>query len=362
MPVLVSNRAGTSTGLDIFYKKFDSLVASHVEITIATGFVSVDSLVHMIGLIRQNPKSFKSLNVYIGMGLRGRQRAAADVLDAELGTRHLGGVYVVRQWPFHGKIYLYGNGGNLTAATIGSSNLDAILSQHQHVELDLLTSESSILAELGGFVDNTLDPASVSLSKVATQPGPIGPVGPSGQVLNYQTDISDDRLDVLQGVSKISSSEMLAVLAALSGKDFFHKLKTHKKSNLNVFHGKGRLNRRPDKSTYINPRAWYEIEIILSQSEREDPNAPPSGDFTVVTDDGWQFDLRRQGDYGKNIRSLSDLRALGKWLKGRLEDSGALKPSELVTDSTLGEYGRDNIRFTPIQDGSGRWYIDFSSP
>ena len=91
-----------------------------------------------------------------------------------------------------------------------------------------------------------------------------------------------------------------------------------------------------------------------------DPDCPPPGDFTVVTDDGWSFECRRQGDYGKNIRSKPTLLILGKWVKGRLEASGALRTGDLVTDETLDSYGRGDIRFTQIEDESSHWYLDFS--
>ena len=80
--------------------------------------------------------------------------------------------------------------------------------------------------------------------------------------------------------------------------------------------------------------------------------------FTVVTDDGWKFNCKVSGDYSKNFRSEGDLKILGKWLKGRLENAGVLKVGDPVTAQTLREYGRDNFSLKKtIKEGI--WFLDF---
>ena len=169
-------------------------------------------------------------------------------------------------------------------------------------------------------------------------------------------------LGQFEGVRKVTGAELVNSRRRLSSAHFSHRIKTAPyagKSNINAWNGKPRLQRRPGGITHT-PRPWYEFEIILPEEERLDSGCPPPGDFTVVTDDGWSFECRRQGDYGKNIRSKPTLLILGKWVKGRLEASGALRTGDLVTDETLDSYGRGDIRFTQIEDESSHWYLDFS--
>ena len=76
------------------------------------------------------------------------------------------------------------------------------------------------------------------------------------------------------------------------------------------------------------------------------------------TDDGWSFRCKVSGDFSKNLRTDDDLKILGKWIKGRLENAGALKAGEMCTDATLAKYGRSDIKLTKIS-GSNDWYLDF---
>ena len=132
----------------------------------------------------------------------------------------------------------------------------------------------------------------------------------------------------------------------------------HGKSNLNVFFGKGRM----DKRGLVKPRHWYEAELIVPKEVTSKPGYPqsqtPESVFDVITDDGWKFKCKVSGDYSKNFRSENDLKILGKWLKGRLENAGALKVGEPVTEETLRKYGRYTFTLTKttIPD---LWYLDF---
>ena len=80
--------------------------------------------------------------------------------------------------------------------------------------------------------------------------------------------------------------------------------------------------------------------------------------FDVITDDGWSFKCKVSGDYSKNFRSEGDLKILGKWLKGRLENAGVLKVGDPVTKETLDLYGRNTFTLTKTNK-TGIWYLDF---
>jgi len=130
------------------------------------------------------------------------------------------------------------------------------------------------------------------------------------------------------------------------------------KSNLNVYFGKG----REGKNGVIKPRPWYEVELIVPKKIATKEHYPQSetaeASFDVITDDGWKFKCKVSGDFNKNFRSEGDLTILGKWIKGRLENAGALSVGEPITDDTFVKYGRDYFTFTKT-DEPNLWYLDF---
>jgi len=130
-------------------------------------------------------------------------------------------------------------------------------------------------------------------------------------------------------------------------------------SNLNVFFGKGRKS----KNGLIKQRHWYEVELIVPKEVTSMPGYPQSKTdeaiFDVITDDGWSFSCKVSGDDSKNLRSEGDLKILGKWLKGRLENAGFLKGGEPVTSTTLRQYGRNTFTLTKLTEPNNTWFLDF---
>lgn len=112
----------------------------------------------------------------------------------------------------------------------------------------------------------------------------------------------------------------------------------------------------------IKPRHWYEVELIVPKSITAQNGYPqestPEAIFDVVTDDGWSFKCKVSGTNSKNLRSEGDLKILGKWLKGRLENAGVLKVGDPVRRETLKQYGRDTFTLTKTIK-PGVWYLDF---
>lgn len=342
------------------------------SVTVATGYTSAEALAFIGSVVEQNELlrgSESKVSVILGManlqGLHPTIASAAGLLDKKLRAHGVGSVRPVTEWPFHGKVYLFSRGGSPRSAIIGSSNASALGPSHRLGEIDLLTRDTSMLSSVVGFLEGTLSSALGFLEDL--EPGSL--VSSTGKRLHhpgrfdFYADIEGEPLDILKGVNRVAPSELDVVKSSLlTKKTFVHRLKSGndvQKSNLNAALGKGRLRRRLDGSTFIVPRPWYEIELILPKEERESPLAPPAR-FRVITDDGWTFEVKRQGDYLKNLRTVEDLRPLGLWIKGRLEASGCLTVGDLITEQTLDCYGTHRLRFTPIGDGSGRWFLDFS--
>ena len=120
-------------------------------------------------------------------------------------------------------------------------------------------------------------------------------------------------------------------------------------SSLNLYHGKGRL-----ANNVYTPRPWYEAEVTLGKDNY--PGIPR--DFLAITDDGFEIEMQRRsgGPKGHPELGLKDLtskgkRAIfGKWIKGKLEGSGALLKTELIDDSTFESYGTNMLEFYSISD------------
>ena len=117
----------------------------------------------------------------------------------------------------------------------------------------------------------------------------------------------------------------------------------------------GRWNRNTGK---VIPRNWFEGELIVDKETTRN-TLYPKGNFKVITDDGYSFECRTQGDNNKNIRSTGSLNVLGKWIKLKLQKSGALEPLTLVTSETFERFGQDNLRFYKISEDV--YFMEFKS-
>ena len=183
-------------------------------------------------------------------------------------------------------------------------------------------------------------------------------------IAELEIDTFNDENALLDGhefVEKVSPQKLAAAMLAKTDVAFEIPIKPYEvspQSNLNVFFGKG----RESKNGLVKPRHWYEVELIVPKSVTSQPGYPQSQTdnavFTVITDDGWSFKCKVSGDYSKNFRSEGDLKILGKWLKGRLENAGVLTVGTPVTADTLNRYGRNSFTLTQTTM-PGVWFLDF---
>ncbi len=167
---------------------------------------------------------------------------------------------------------------------------------------------------------------------------------------NYKTRISASNLDEL-----VKYDPSTITLEGLPSFDLDLRRYTDKtKSSLNVYFGKGRLNRSSGK---ITPRPWYEVALIATADTIREP-AYPRGNFDAYTDDGLIIPMSANGANNKNIQSRGGLVIFGMWLKQKLQNAGALIPLTPVSDDTLDAYGRSHITFYKF--GENKYYMDFS--
>ena len=166
------------------------------------------------------------------------------------------------------------------------------------------------------------------------------------------TKFKTPEFKVLKGydhVTEVSKDQIDEYKDMRTGVIVHMPFKTDPKSNLNTYFGAGKIKNR------YSPRGWYEVELILNK-DTEAANILPTGkSFTVVTDDGYSFNLSRQGDYNKNLRSDSNLKILGRWIKGRMENYGALEIGKPVTEETIKRFGKSQMVFEETK--SGIWLL-----
>ena len=179
----------------------------------------------------------------------------------------------------------------------------------------------------------------------------------------YTPRIVEDENKLLEGhdgVDKINKSDLINVYATKRALLFKIPIKASEdtqKSNLNAFFGKG----RESKNGLIKPRHWYETEIIVPKQITSQAGYPKKESvITVFTDDGWKFKCKISGDYGKNFRSEGDLKILGRWIKGRLENKGSLKVGEPVTEDTMKHYGRNDFELISTANPEV-WILNFKA-
>lgn len=318
------------------------LVAKNV--IIASGCTSLDIIHAYEGSFENIAKSGGTSRLLLGMafyeGLSQKKLDAVTSLNKKLMKHgNSSGVYVTNGRRYHGKVYYFSN-NDQNNIYVGSSNFSSsgtkgniectvpILAEKQKETLinflkDLYSADYSInISEAEITVPGK---KKVVLHTVQSQWESINRYNPNE-------------------IDKKSLPKFEFPLSRIAEKE---------KSNLNVYFGKGRLNRSTGK---ITPRPWYEIELIAS-NDLNSQTYYPKGDFLAYTDDGYIIPMRTQGDYYKNIRSKQSLQLFGIWLKGKLEQSGALKKYEPVTLDTLEEYGNDKLTLYKIEEG--KFFMEF---
>ncbi|MCQ2343049.1 MAG: NgoFVII family restriction endonuclease [Paludibacteraceae bacterium] len=333
---IVGNLQTTST--EELYKQ---LVEQASDFNIATGYITNESIVEIQQAAQyrlSSPKGPMKLNLLIGMnyieGFTRLQYNAIQKLHTYLAEQNIGKVMLSPKALYHGKMYSFLLGSQCLASFIGSSNLGSFVGTSQNnIESDAVFTNSD-----GNPINQRIielyDQIGVSLSDIP-------------EIKEFTTK-SNVLLDGHDHVAKISSAHLKDLVCEKTGIRCEIPLKSEPKSNLNTYFGAGKIKGR------YSPRSWYEVEIVISNKL----NCPLPGSkqiFTVVTEDGYEFDCQRQGDYDKNLRSSYDLKILGKWIKGQMENAGVLEILEPVTDETFRRFGKSKLMFEELK--CGKWLM-----
>lgn len=343
MELLLSNKhpanfQGINSSNDIFV----NYLRDSDSITMATGYISSDSLIELSKIVEINHKP--KIELMIGMhyfeGFTRSQYEAASSLNQILNSKSLGGIYLSNTRKFHGKMYHFDGHLISPAIMIGSSNLDSCISKNpMNYEADVLITETDEVHKYNTYLKSLIGNLSVPFDKIIID-----------SFIEKNTLLENQ-----YGVEKVDSVLLAELKTNLTDIEFKLPIKTEPKSNLNAFFGKGRENKRG----FVTPRPWYEVELIVSNSITQISDFPYCTEFDVITDDGWKFKCKTSGDFSKNLRSNDDLKILGKWLKGRLESANCLKVGEPVTDQVLNNYGRNYIDLVKTKEDN-LWFLSFN--
>lgn len=310
-----------------YFKRF---VEDATLFNVATGFISNDSIAALKQILEFREGQL-SLNLFIGMnyldGFTKLQYNAITDLEGFLQQNKLGHVYLSPSALFHGKMYSFVKGSNCIGSFVGSSNLGSFVGTgNNYIESDIL------------FLDREATTINSSIKTI------IQTLGAKLNDLPEITSFVAPDIKVLRDysyVEELSPQRLEQIKCSVTGRTIQVPLKVEAKSNLNTYFGKGKI-----KGKY-SPRGWYEVELIVSKTLPNIDILPDKnhGPFHVVTSDGFAFDCERQGDYSKNLRSSKDLKILGRWIKGQMENEGALRIGEPVTSETLTKFGKSSILF-----------------
>lgn len=337
-------RPGGRTFADAFY----DLLPGTESLDIAVGYITSDSLIELERLTELN--DLRNVNLTIGMHYLDRfthtQYNAALRLNRYLTESGRGQVRLVTPFRYHGKLYSYSDGEGATAGIIGSNNLGSIVDGGSRVyESAVLVRDRASAREMKSFIDLLVQEATDNIADLDIQ----------------QFNTTNTLLEEHENVQRVPAQRLAECMASLTPISFEIPIKgaeVSPQSNLNVFFGRGRVGH----NGLVKPRHWYEVELIVPKPVATQAGYPrsrtPEAEFQVITDDGWSFRCKISGDYNKNFRSEGDLKILGKWLKGRLENAGALAVGNPVTNDTLRQYGRSTFTLTKTTT-PGLWYLDF---
>ncbi len=350
MGLLQSNYRPVVTDCETFVDCFYKLLSNASRLDIAVGYITADSLVELQEIVECN--NLSQLNLIIGMHYLDKftqiQYKAACRLNDYLRNRQKGEVRLVKPFKYHGKLYLYSNENGAFASIVGSNNLGSIVKDNNRIyETSYLIDSKEDTSKVQSFISKLSASSTANIADC--------------EISEFREN--NDVLGNLENVEKISHHEHALCLNSFTSTRFEIPIKDYDvapRSSLNAFFGKG----RETPNGLIQPRHWYESEIIVPKEIATSPGYPVSkteeSQFIVMTDDGWKFSCKISGQNNKNFRSNGDLKILGKWLKGRLENAGVLEVGNPVTKETLDCYGRTSFSFikTTIPN---TWYLDFKS-
>ncbi|WP_290375594.1 restriction endonuclease PLD domain-containing protein [Duncaniella dubosii] len=329
--LLSSNPIISNIGCKSVRDYYRPMIETADQLNIATGFITNDSIVELQNLIEYRNHRL-TLNLFIGMnlleGFTKLQYNAVRDLNSFLTDSNTGRVLLSPKALYHGKMYSFLHKDTCLGAFIGSSNLGSFVgTSNNYIE-----AEAYFNGQEASYVNSTIVNV---IERLGSNFSDLPPV----------TEFIPNPVQLLKDynyVEQLSQEQTAIAKASVMGPVVRIPLKDEPKSNLNTYFGAGKIK---DK---FSPRGWYEVELIIPKNLENRDILPWSQDkeenknchIFVISNDGYKFECYRQGDYGKNFRSANDLKILGRWIKGQMENDGALELGKPVTKAVLDRFGK----------------------
>jgi len=336
-----------------------------------SGYVSVGSIGWLLEIARGRPGM--NIELICGMayreGLSGDQYECLMELDHTLRAREPGsrqGVYVFAAGPegsrrrgLHGKAYLLEQ-TDCKELIVGSSNFsDSGLGDVDNrgryagnVEVNTLIVDPIEVSRFEAFYEELHQNHTLFGNVEATrETSDKWMAVPINEIDSFPiTGVARKRRQIARHTPELKKGPVPSDFRGLDyvDIDLARNIEAQAGSNLNACFGKGRWQRSSGK---VVPREWYEVEIMPGVEVTRQA-VYPRGEFDVQTHDGFVFRAKTSGDGYKNFRSEGDLKILGYWIKGLLEDAGALSdnPQEPVTRETFSVYGNSILRLYRVSE------------
>lgn len=329
--LLATNLSPLKTTLKTFPESWGKDFLNAKKVQIATGYVSGESCA-LIKTLAIDKNVYVELIVGMALkdGLTNNQFNKLNELNIALNDASLGGVFIVSDFAFHGKVtYFQTSFGDVSY--LGSSNLSGIVpignNDGRNFEMDVRIVDATHTLDIHNFIEDLKAKSSRAYDEIKDQ---IRIVRMPVETLIGQKNVIE--VGQTEYLSHLLNSEL--------GEAFELPLSTEQASSLNAYFGKPRFS----KSGKAMPRDWYEVNLVLPKKARSNAlDYPFHEEFIVVTDDGFEFVGKSSGDDGKNFSSRKNNKIIGRWLKGRLQESGALVRGQMVTDEVLRNYGKSSL-------------------
>lgn len=338
-------RSINSSCIEDFYS---NCVENADKLNIATGYITNDSIAELSRILNFHNYRF-SVNLLIGMhyieGFTELQYKSIRKLNDLLRDNNAGSVFLSTNALFHGKMYSFMKGTDCIGSFIGSSNLGSFLGTSSNlIEADAVFYNEEALS-LNNRITQIIDVLGTPLTEIP----PLSQFLPAEhKIFNNNPNVAEMTPGETEYYKRNREGEILRI-----------PLKSFPKSNLNTYFGAGKIKGK------FSRRDWNEVELILNRN-LPNRNILPwiiesekkmNCQFDVVTFDNYHFTCSCQGDYGKNLRSGNDLRVLGRWIKGHMENKGALVVGSPITDETIHDFGFSEILLQKTSDD--KWFMWF---
>ncbi len=334
-----------------FERKLDFELRNAQCADIATGYVGKSTILNYEAAFRRMSNLPNGhCKILLGMaffeGLSSSSHRDLSNLHNTLSSNNLNsGIYLSYSQKYHGKIYNFSH-NNSRNIYLGSSNFSQS-GLSSNIECTIEVTDNNQKTDLITFTNYLFDPSNaVSINKANI------PIHGRSRTRRGRTPRAD--------LSQLQRHQLTITQVIQQNTPYFdfdlRRIADKQKSSLNTYFGKGRVNRN---TGVVTPRGWYEVELIADDQVRASVHYP-KGNFQAYTNDGYIIPMKTQGDYYKNIRSegmgRGTLHVFGMWIKGKLEQAGALETYQPIDLDTFNDYGRSNLRFYKLSPTE--YYLD----